>query len=302
MPAVQNGDTFYFRGGTYTDVSVDWSDLVGVHLLAFPNEQPVFDGQYRYGQFAAIRDGVSGLVVSGLTIAHYDNIYGNGAIDVYGAVSNVLIENSVFDSNGTDHARDHHIYLGSATARGRISNFVIRNNTFRNAAAGGIHSFGTDNAVNVLVENNRFIGGTWGVIISDEGQSNWDIRNNTFVGASDSAIALAYYTRAARADVTGIRLFHNVMVVSPGAFALRVDAPQVASGALVDQGNILWTVGGGATVLWGYPTSGQSVYLARYRTVSGQGALSSEFDPQVVDNGGTDVRPLAPAANGYGAV
>ena len=301
MPVPQNADTYYFRGGVYTGVSVDWSDLVGVRLFAYPNETPVFDGQYQLGQFAALRDGVSGLTVSGLTITHYDNIYGNGSIDVYGAVTNLLIENNLFESNGSDPKRDHHIYLGSASSRGRISNVVIRNNTFRNAAAGSIHSFGTDNAVGVLVENNRFSGGTWGIIISDEGQSNWDIRNNTFVGATDSAIALAYYTRAARSDVTSIRVSRNILVAAPGGFALRVDAPQVASRALIDQGNIIWTTGGGATVLWGYPTGGQSLRLAGYRAISGQGASTLEFDPQVTDNGGTDVHARAAAAAGYGA-
>ena len=301
VPAIQNGDTVYFRAGTYTGVSLDWTDVVGVRLLAFPNETPVFDGGYQYGQFIVLRDGVANVTIAGLTITHYDNAYGNGAIDVNGAVSNTVVENNLFDANGSDPTRDHHIYLGSGSSLGRISGFVIRNNTFRNAVGGSIHSFGTTNAVNVIVENNRFVGGRWGVLISDEGQSDWDIRNNTFVGATDSAGAFGYYTRAGRADVVRIRLTHNVIVAAPGAFALRVDAPQVRSGALVDQGNIFWASGGGASVLWGYPSAGQSLHVAGYQAASGQGAQTTEVDPQIVDNGGSDVRPRSGSAVGFGA-
>ena len=292
----------YFRSGTYTGISVDWTDLTGIRLLNFPNERPVLDGEYRFGQLAALRDGVSNVTFSGLTITHYDNVYGNGAIDLYGAVSNVTIENNLFDANGTDRALDHHLYFGSGSARGRITNITVRNNTFRNAAAGNIHSFGGSNATGVVVENNRFVGGKWGILISNEGQSDWDIRNNTFVNATDSAVALGYYARAETSPVARIRLSRNIMVASAGAFALRVDQPQVASGALIDLGNIFWTSGGGAPVLWAYPTNGQTLHIAAYRTVSGQGAQSLEFDPQLVDAGGSDLRPAAgSAAVGWGA-
>jgi Right handed beta helix region len=261
-------------------MKVDWSNISGVRLLAYPGERPVLDGGYASGHFAVLRDNVSDVIISGLTITHYDDSYGNGAIIGTGNASNVVIENNVFDANGQDAVEDHHIYLGGGSAAGRLSGWTIRNNWFINPAAGAIHSFGTNSAVNVVIEGNRFIGGRWAVLISDEGSSNWDIRNNTIVGSRDSAIAFGYYTRGVRSNVTNIRVARNVISVAPGAFPLRVDSVHVSSGALVDLGNVYWA-GGSAIVMWAYSPNGSSktLDLAGYRAASGQGNQSVEANP-----------------------
>jgi Right handed beta helix region len=297
-PPLKSKDTFVFRAGLYSLYSFDVSDVANVRLLAFPGDVPIFDGGGTKSHFVIFRENVSDFAIKGLTITGYDDQYGNGAIVGVGNIQNIMIEENVFDRNGTDPLLDHHIYLGGGSSAGRLNNWTIRRNKFLNPSAGAIHSYGTNGATNVIVEENRFLGGKWGVLISDEGQTNWEIRNNSFAGMNTAAISLDQAAKAARADVKNIRLSKNVITVPAGKYALRVDQPQVASGALVDLGNVFWA-SGSAIVLWNYPAeTGREYNLAGYREVSGQGAQSQEIDPVLSEQ--LTVSPTGPL-KGFGS-
>lgn len=293
------GETIYFRSGTHTDVRVDLTNVSNVRFLAHPGERPVLDGGYVSGHFAVLRDNVSNIVFSGLTITRFDDSYGNGAIVGTGNVSNVVIENNLFDSNGKDKLLDHGIYLGSGSSLGRLNGWTIRNNTFLNTAAGAIHSFGTNSAINVVIEGNRFIGGRWSILISNEGESNWDIRNNTMVGASDAGIAFGYYARTVASPVSNIRVFHNIISLAAGSFPVRVDAVHAASGSFVDLGNVYWA-GSAPVIMWGYGPGldAKLLHLDAYRSLTGQGGVSLQFDPGL--SASLTLPPGSPVA-GWGA-
>ncbi len=299
LPKLVGGETVYLRGGTHSDVRMDLTNISNLKFLAYPGERPVVDGGYVSGHFAVLRDNVSNVVFSGLTITRFDDSYGNGAIVGVGNVTNIVIENNLFDANGKDTLLDHAIYLGSGSSLGRLSGWTIRNNTFLNTAAGGIHSFGANAAVNVVVEGNRFIGGRWSILISYEGESNWDIRNNTMVGATDAGIAFGYYARTVPSAVSNIRVFHNIISLGAGKFPIRLDAVHVASGSFIDQGNLYWA-GGSPVIMWGYApgVDAKLLTLAAFRSLTGQGAASVHFDPGL--NGSLGLPPGSPVA-GWGA-
>ena len=278
---MQSGDNVYLRGGTHTLLAIDWTNVTNVNLSAYPGEKPILDGQYLLGEFAVFRDGVSNITLTGLQIQHYDNGIGNGAIVGVGNVSNIVIQDSVFEGNGSDSLIDHDIYLGGGSARGRLSNWTIRRNNFRNPRAGAVHSYGTNGAQNVIVEGNRISGGRWGVYISDEGQANWTVRNNIIIGAKEG-IALGGETRGIRANTTGLVIVGNTVVARTGGVALRVDQPHIVAKSLVDLGNTFWVDGGGPPISWGYygPNS-RLMRLAEYKLVSGTGGLSIEANPGI---------------------
>lgn len=298
LSGVRTGDLVLFRGGRYTGVAADWSNISNVRLHNFPNEVPVFDGELRYGEFLVLRDGTSNIEVRGLTITRYANQYGNGAITAEGNSKNVRIENNLFDGNGTDRLLDHQIYLGSGSSLGRIENWSIVGNTFTNTMGAAIHSYGTDNARNVLVQQNKFLGGRWGILISDEGQSNWDIVSNSFSEVTETAVILGNYRRTVRSDVTQIRLSRNVISTVRGGFAIRVDSPQVRSGALVDLGNLYWS-SGSPIALWNWPDTGQQLNLAALRNVSVIATASTSVSPGFVDSALT--LPSGSPVAGWGA-
>ena len=283
LPALKSGDTVYFRGGTYPRFQLDWTNITGVRIQNYPGESPILDGEYRTGDFANFRAGVSGIVISGLTVTRYADAYGNGSINIVDNASNITIEGNVFNANGLDTNLDHHIYLGGGSASGRPSNIVIRNNFFLNPAAASIHSFGGNNAVNVTIENNRLVGGKWGILISNEGETNWRIANNSFSGITDTAILVADYVKSSQATVSGISIVRNIISVPSGAFALRIDKPQVRARSVSEDGNLFWA-GGGPVILWDYPGVGTSLSLAAYQAASGMGKTSVSFDPNFTDS------------------
>ena len=291
-----SGTTYLFRGGTYGDISADWTGAVGVTLASFPGEQAILDGGSRYGSFLVLRDGSRGVTVRGLTITRYNDSYGNGSIDAYGDVGPVSILGNTFTSNGSDPVLDHHIYLGPGSAQGRIHDWLIQGNRFLNPAASSIHSFGTNGAVGITVSNNRFVGGNWGIIISEEGQRDWNIVGNTFSGIALTGVELATFATGALATVSNIRLSRNLFVSPAGAFALRVDKSFVTARSLIEDTNLYWA-GGAAPILWSYPGPGHVLHVAEFRAASGMGSGSVEIDPRL------DAQDIVTnsAAVGYGA-
>ena len=291
-----SGTTFLFRGGTYTDITADWSNASGITLSSYSGESPVLDGQYRYGSFLVLRDGIRSLTVSGLTITHYADSYGNGAIDSYGDVAGVRVIGNTFSANGLDASRDHHIYFGPASSQGRIRDWTIQGNRFLNPAASSIHAFGTTGAVNITITNNQFVGGQWGIIISEEGERDWTIANNTFTGITFEAVTLGTFATGPTSPVANIRLTRNLFSSAPGSYALRVDRSFVAARSLVEDNNLFWA-GGAAPIMWSYPGPGHVLHVAEYRTASGMGVGSVEIDPNLTSAG----RPANAGAAAFGA-
>jgi len=177
-----SGDTLYVRGGIYYGQGdYDWySGASGtstnpITFKAYPGEEPIFDGQWSVGHFLIFTGSHSWIVVDGFTIRHYDNEWGNGAIQLMESANNIVIQNNLMIDNGKHNTQDHHIYLGATD----VHDIIIRNNLLINAAAGGIHGWHGPNARNVDIYNNIIRDCVWGIILAD-GAQDIEIYNNVF--------------------------------------------------------------------------------------------------------------------------
>jgi hypothetical protein len=210
------GRTLCARGGTYYGQAgrlwrSSGTASAPVTFRNYPGETPVFDGQWGNtgvgGDFLDFTNEAN-IVVDGLTIQHFVDQYGNGAIKVNndaGPVSNIVIQNCTFIDNGSDVLRDHHIYLA-----GGAMNTTIRNNLFIRAAGAAIQLNHTPAPSGTRIYNNVMIGGTlkcsasngnpcsstsrqsWGMMISDG--KDTQIYNNTVYGMDRGGIEFNYYT------------------------------------------------------------------------------------------------------------
>lgn len=222
------------RGGTYyNQAGLIWhssgTSTAPVTFTNYPGEKPVFDGQWGEtgtdGDFLIFSNN-SWVVVEGLTIQHFADQYGNGAIDIYngqGPVSNIVIQNCKFYDNGTHTAQDHHIYIAAGS-----KNITIRNNRFERAAGSAIQSYHTPVASGIKVYNNVIIGGdlikggrqSWGLMISDA--TDAQIYNNTIYGMARGGIEFNY---GSVAPGPGPYVVKNNIIANTSGAGIRVTSP-----------------------------------------------------------------------------
>ena len=236
------GKTLCARGGTYYgQAGYIWKSsgtaTAPVTFKNYPGEKPVFDGQWGdtgvYGDFLVFSNN-SHVVVDGITVQHFADKYGNGAIDLnntQGPVDDITIQNSTLIDNGSHPAQDHHIYIASGA-----TNVTIRNNLFVRAAGSAIQSNHSPAASGIKIYNNVMIGGTlkcsqsksnpcsatatehWGLMISDA--KGVQIYNNTIYGMQ-TGIEFNYGSVA----TTGPYIVKNNLIVNSTSAGIRVTAP-----------------------------------------------------------------------------
>ncbi|MEO7494680.1 MAG: right-handed parallel beta-helix repeat-containing protein [Massilia sp.] len=234
------GKTLCARGGTYYgQAGLIWKSSgtasAPVTLKNYPGEKPVFDGQWgdtgTEGDFLVFSNN-SHVVVDGITVQHFADKYGNGAIDLHngqGPVDDITIQNSTLMDNGSHTAQDHHIYIATG-----VTNVTIRNNLFIRAAGSAVQSYHTPASTGIKVYNNVMIGGTlkcylsksnpcsstatahWGIVISDA--KSTQIYNNTIYGMQ-YGIDFSYGTVS-----TGPYTLRNNLIVNSTVAGIRVSS------------------------------------------------------------------------------
>jgi hypothetical protein len=186
---LQGGDTLYIRGGTYRTSSFpngyeDWHLPAGsaprpTTIRAYPGETPVFDGGMSQGEFMI--PNTRYLVLDGLTVQHFDNSSGNGAITPCGSMSHLEIRNMTFRDNGSRIDNDHDIY----TCGGNVSWVYIDHNRFIRGPGGALHMWHYPEAQHVFFFDNvvrdKYVG-----VYACDGAGDVHITNNTFVNTTGS--------------------------------------------------------------------------------------------------------------------
>jgi hypothetical protein len=190
------GRTLYARGGTYRaddgNESDDWKAPSGtanapVTFRNYPGETPVFDGGATGCATACADDGSGEFLIPqgsyqvfrGLTVQHFNNQWGNGAITPIGSGAHHLtIEYMTFRDNGHDES-DHDIYTGA----GPVRDLTIRHNRFIGGTGAGVHMYHPPNTRGALIADNVFREKFWGVIVCD-GATDIRIVRNTFFRTS----------------------------------------------------------------------------------------------------------------------
>jgi Right handed beta helix region len=181
------GDTLYIRGGTYRTSSFpdgyeDWHLPAGspgrpTTIRAYPGETPVFDGGMTQGEFMI--PNTRYLLLDGLTVQHFDNSSGNGAITPCGSMSHLEIRNMTFRDNGSRTDNDHDIY----TCGGRVSWVYIHRNRFIRGPGGALHMWHYPQAQHVFFYDNvvrdKYVG-----VYACDGAGDVRITNNTFVNTT----------------------------------------------------------------------------------------------------------------------
>ncbi|GEM_PF-4668744 len=198
------GDTLFIRGGTYTGVTMDWSNSGSAGkpmvIKAYPGDTPVFQGN---GSDTFMRSTGQYLIFDGLEISGYTrcafNPTGGGHLtfrncdmhDIlaqeYGAVTpqycdNVVIENNTFRKMGrslTQTMFDHAIYNAAGS-----HDIVIRSNLFLDSHGGpAINHYHTPSPYNVLIYDNVFVmtlGSERSGVFTGDGAHDVRVFNNTF--------------------------------------------------------------------------------------------------------------------------
>jgi hypothetical protein len=190
------GRTLYARGGTYRasdgNEADDWKAPNGtagapVTFRNYPGETPVFDGGATGCSTACADDGSGEFLIvrgayqvfRGLTVQHFNNQWGNGAITPIGSSANHLtFEDMTFRDNGHDES-DHDIYTGA----GPVRDVTIRRNRFIGGTGAGVHMYHPPNTRGALIADNVFREKFWGVIVCD-GATDIRIVHNTFFRTS----------------------------------------------------------------------------------------------------------------------
>jgi hypothetical protein len=181
------GDTLYVRGGTYRPSSFpsgyeNWHLPAGspgrpTTIRAYPGETPVFDGGMTQGEFMI--PNTRYLLLDGLTIQHFDNSWGNGAITPCGSMSHLEIRNTTFRDNGSRTDNDHDIY----TCGGNVSWVYIHHNRFIRGPGGALHMWHYPEAQHVFFYDNVVLDKYVGVYACD-GAGDVHVTNNTFVNTT----------------------------------------------------------------------------------------------------------------------
>jgi hypothetical protein len=190
------GRTLYARGGTYRasdgNEADDWKAPNGTPRAAvtfrnYPGETPVFDGGATGCSTACADDGSGEFLIPrgsyqvfrGLTVQHFNNQWGNGAITPIGSdASHLTFEYMTFRDNGHDES-DHDIYTGA----GPVRDITIRHNQFIGGTGAGVHMYHPPNTRGALIADNVFREKFWGVIVCD-GATDIRILRNTFFRTS----------------------------------------------------------------------------------------------------------------------
>jgi len=190
------GRTLYARGGTYRasdgNEAEDWDAPSGtarspVTFRNYPGETPVFDGGATGCSTACADDGAGEFLIlsgsyqvfRGLTVQHFNNQWGNGAITPIGSnAGHLTFEYMTFRHNGHDES-DHDIYTGA----GPVRDLTIRHNLFLGGTGAGVHMYHAPNTRGALISDNVFREKFWGVIVCD-GATNIRIVHNSFTRRS----------------------------------------------------------------------------------------------------------------------
>jgi hypothetical protein len=193
------GRTLYARGGRYPasggNESEDWRAPNGragapVTFRNYPGETPVFDGGATGCSTACADDGSGEFLIvrgsyqvfHGLTVQHFNNRWGNGAITPIGSQAHHLtFEYMTFRDNGHDQS-DHDIYSGA----GPVRDLTIRHSSFIGGTGGGIHMYHATNTHGAWIYDNVFREKFWGVIVCD-GADDIRIFKNAFYRNSTPA-------------------------------------------------------------------------------------------------------------------
>ena len=247
------GQTLCARGGTYYGQGgYVWhssgTSSAPITFRNYPGETPVFDGQWgknpNGGVMIAFQNN-SYVVMDGITVQHYVDCYGDGAIVFVGPNSNMIVQNCTFQDNGTKIPEDHNIYVGASN-----SNITIRNNYLVRAPGSGVQAYHTPGSNGVQIYNNVIVGGAltycpgtnflncpsgspgytencksgdtalWGIVLADG--SDFQVYNNTIYGMQ-RGIDFYYYSTGA----TGTNVVENNLIVNSTEFGLRVGSADV---------------------------------------------------------------------------
>ena len=220
---LEAGETIILRGGLYVNDYLIIPAGVAtqqqpITVTAYPGEVPMLTGAGPYGTEITT---YSPAVIDGLTFQRPDS---NDVVDIWSSdvtvqnctfketggqfvringVSNVIVQNNIFDTNGyidTDGENDAIVMLGASNiliqnnygtrnghyfadaiynpAYGPSKNIVLRDNTIEQHWGGGIGETG-QGSLNMLIENNR---------ISHVGEGVAYIKTNFLLNASNNIV------------------------------------------------------------------------------------------------------------------
>jgi hypothetical protein len=248
---VSAGQILVFKGGTYSAFPVTAAGrnaaktaLTNVTFMAAPGEKPILTGGYAF--ITGYDDSVHDITIRGLTFTNY-SARETGVVTFQDGSHHWTVECSTFKNIGTTFL-DHAIYPGGGGAH----HFIARGNRFENNSGGGIHSYHRDGLDNAEIYDNVFKQCKWGIIVSHEGQADWEIHHNSFynTGApSEVGIAAsAYAAVAGGAPTSNVRIHHNAAWVKVG-HGLRVD--QAHANGIVNESDNVWGATGACPYSWG---------------------------------------------------
>jgi len=167
------------RGGAYVgQAGYNWADSASgtaaapIRIAAYEGEQPVFDGEWTYGN-GLILFRVGHVIVDGLTFTHYNDEWGAGALLLLEA-HHITVQNSRFIDNGATPQNDHHIYLNSG-----CSDILIQDNEMQGTPGAAVHIHQEPGPSNVVIRRNTMTDGFWGVVVGSESYTV-TITANTF--------------------------------------------------------------------------------------------------------------------------
>ena len=230
------GQTLCARGGTYTGQSGPiWhssgTPTAPITFRNYPGEMPVFDGEWgdgaSHGDFLQFSKN-SWILVDGITVQHYVDQYGNGAIELSSS-TDIIIQNCTLQDNGSNSNQDHNVYIGASS-----DNVTVRNNLLIRAAGAGVQAFHTPASKGIKIYNNVIIGGTlncsksksnpcsatatalWGIVIGDA--TDTQIYNNTIYG-EQRGIEFNF-----GAGAIGPYTLKNNLIINSTEFGLNVSA------------------------------------------------------------------------------
>jgi hypothetical protein len=247
---------------------------------ASSNDRPVFDGLGTAYNFMWINGQVSWLVIDGLTFKGFSN-HQTGTLLITGAIRSLVIQNCIFQETGDPNATasDHHIY-----AAGNLEDLIVRRNQFIRPPGAAIIISDEPKTHGVLIENNLFIGGTYGVQFADRAD-DLHVYNNTFF---DTEYAVDLGDHSHNYGVTSVRVFNNIGYAKQ--VALVIGSTNLQS---VTEDYNLWYTSSGTPVSY----NGQLLSVSDYAAATHNAQHSVQGDPMFVNSSLPDLR-LKPGSPG----
>jgi hypothetical protein len=191
---LQAGDTLVVHGGTYNfREASSWGSANGtasspITVKAATGETPVFDGGSQvnagYGEWW-VPSGRAYWILDGLTVTHFDNSFGNGAITPSNGSNHLEFRNMTFKDNGSQEDNDHDIYIGGCDSSCLVHDIYIHNNHFINGPGGALHMWHYQEGYNIYFYDNLVQNKLVGAYVCDDAD-NIHITNNTFVNTSNT--------------------------------------------------------------------------------------------------------------------